>query len=364
MRRLIAVALTLSAAGLGTAPAAAQEELLQTCATVQPVANPDVELSQNVVTQFRFLCGLVVNSLSTVQPTVGIALSGGAHTLGTATTLGRTRGGRPGMAITARFNAALADVPDLLNGYVPRFESSGVLGPMGTDGIPVGSFQADATVGLFNGFYAGPSVGGLGAIDLLASVAYVPAVEEVGLEESIINAGIGARVGILKQGLILPGLSVSAMYRTMLRDLELGSLAEGDPAEFATDLSTFSLRVGASKGVLAFDLAAGAGYDVYTSDVSLAWQLDCPPDLCDGQDVTLTSAPLEGTLQTAAWNLHGNVGLNLVVVSLVGELGYQKATKVLDLEALRDAGLPAQAPTARDLDGGRFFASVGARIRF
>ncbi|MFW5951373.1 MAG: hypothetical protein ACOCVZ_04585, partial [Gemmatimonadota bacterium] len=185
----------------------------------------------------------------------------------------------------------------------------------------------------------------------------------VGLEEEIINAGIGARVGIIKQGLIMPGVSISGLYRTMLGDVEFGSIVDGDPAHFKTNLSSLSLRAGVSKGILMFDFAAGAGYDRYSSDGRLDWQLECPASQCGGESYTLTTnAPVEGDLSTAAWNVYGNVGMSLLLLNIVGEVGYQQATDIVDLQALQDAGLPGQEPTVEDLDGGRFFASIGLRI--
>jgi hypothetical protein len=362
MKRIAVFAVALS---LAASPAAAQEDLLATCSGITAVSTPTVPggVPTQINDQFQFLCGQVVNALTNVQPTFGIAFSGGAHTLGTSTTIGRRLGMFPRISVTARFNAALAQVPDLLDGFDPTL-SGGEVGPMGTVGIPVGSLQGDVVVGLLNGASFGPAVGGVGAVDLLGSVSYVPIVEQVGLTQEIINAGIGARVGILKQGLLMPGISVSAMYRTMLGDVEFGSVVDGDPAEFSTNLSTLSLRAGVSKGLLMFDVNAGAGYDIYSSDVAFDWKLTCPAGECmPGQDVTLTTAEgVSGELKTAAWNVHANVGMSLLLLNIVGEVGYQKATEIIDAAALSEAGLPSQAPTDEALEGGRFFVSIGIRL--
>lgn len=351
--------------GLWAAPAHAQNRLLNECApdALIVTAEPDVPIPAEVREQFRFLCTQVVTAIGHVQPSVGIAFSGGAHTLGTATTIGRRLGVLPRIAVTARVNAALADVPDLLDDFDPTFDDQGQIPPLGTVGIPVGALQGDVTLGLFKGFSLGPVAGGLGAVDLLGSLSYVPAVEPVGLSEAIVNVGLGARVGILQQGLIMPGISISGMYRTLLDDVAFGDLSEGDPAEFSTDLSTLSLRAAISKGILMFDLAAGAGYDVYRSDVAFDFELTCPPEQCDGQTVVLgTDGGVDGRLTTAAWNAYGSVGLSLVLLNIVGEVGYHKATDVIDTAALLEARLPARAPTREELEGGRFFASLGVRL--
>lgn len=349
-------------------PAVAQQDLLGECASVQVTANPAIPggVPDGVNTQFRFLCGQVVDALTDVQPTVGIAFSGGAHTLGTSTTIGRRLGIAPRISVTARVNAALADVPDLLDGFLPTGSADGELQVMGTSGVPVWAFQGDAVVGVFNGIDYGPALGGFGALDLLGSVSFVPAAAEIGLESAIATAGLGARVGILKQGLVVPGISLSGMYRRMLGDVSFGDVAAGDPAEFSANLSTVSLRAGISKGVAILDLNAGVGYDIYTSDVAFDWALTCPAGEClAGQDVTLSPAsPVDGQLRTAAWNVHGNLGLNLAVLNIVGELGYQKSTDIVDGAAMGSAGLPGVDPTGESLSGGRVFAGVGLRLTF
>lgn len=365
MKRLFLAALVAS---LAAVPAAAQEDLLGQCAAVQVTADPAIPggVPDGVNTQFRFLCGQVVDALTDVQPTVGIAFSGGAHTLGTSTTIGRRLGIAPRISVTARVNAALADVPDLLDGFLPTGTADGELQFMGTSGVPVWAFQGDAVVGVFNGLDYGPALGGLGAVDLLGSLSFVPAAGEIGLESAIATAGLGARIGILKQGLIVPGISVSGMYRRMLGDVSFGDLDAGDPATFSSNLSTVSFRGGISKGFAVLDLNAGVGYDIYSSDVTLDWELRCPPGECvNGQEVTLSPAsPVEGRLRTGAWNVHGNAGLNLLVLNLVGEVGYQKAVDIVDAATLGDAGLPAFDPTTEALKGGRVFISLGLRLTF
>jgi hypothetical protein len=362
MKRLAPVLFALT---LAVAPASAQDALLQTCAGLS-VTSPQGDVPAQVQDQFRFLCGQVVQGMSAVQPTVGIAFSGGAHTLGTATTIGRRLGLFPRVSATVRVNAALADVPDLLDGYAPTFGDDDRLQPMGTVRLPALAVQGDVVLGLFNGFSVAPGIGGLGAVDLLGSVSLVPAVSAIGLTESIVNVGAGARVGILRQGLVLPGVSVSGMYRTMRSDVSFGELGPdptaGDPAEFSADLSTWSFRAGASKGFLLLDLAAGLGYDIYSSDVHFDWQLRCPPQQCGEEIILESDGGVQGRLRTAAWNAYGNAGLNFLLLRLVAELGYQQPLDIVDAAALRRAGLPEQPPVLDDVTGGRFFLSLGARL--
>lgn len=371
MKRLVTFAIAFA---IAAAPAQAQQDLLNACspANLTIVANPSVPggVPSGVQDQFAFLCGQVASTLSNVQPSVGIAFSGGAHTLGSYSTIGRRLGLLPRISVTARVNGAFADVPDILGGdFAPTVTDGGTVAGMPTAGIPVMSVQGDVVIGLFNGFSFGPAVGGVGAVDLLGSLSVIPSIQQVedaiGLDESILNYGIGARVGILQQGLVMPGVAFSAMYRNM-GEVTFGDMDNPAPAAFATDLSVISLRAGISKGFLMLDLAAGAGYDIYSSDTRFNWNLtyECPASRCGtAQTVALQPEnPVAGELETAAWNLHANVGLNIVLLNVVGEVGYQKATDVLDTDAFQEAGLPQQDPTIEALEGGRFFASLGVRI--
>lgn len=361
MKRVLTSVLAL---GLLASPASAQENLLSSCTTLtvqySPVAPPFGQ--GDVQEQLQVLCGHVVNAMTNLQPTIGIGFTGGNHVLGTATTIGRRLGLFPRISVTARANGALAEVPNLLDGFNATMSGEGEIPPMETSQLPLGSLQGDVALGLFNGLSVGP-VGGLGALDLLGSVSLIPALEETGLADHIINWGAGARLGILKQGLVMPGVSVSGMYRNMA-EVSFGDVAGGDPAEFSTDLSTLSLRAAVSKGLLAFDFAAGGGYDIYTSDVAFDFEVTCPATRCGTPTTASPSQPVAGELQTAAWNVFANAGLSLLIVNVIGELGYQKATEVITAEDLQEAGLPNQQPTAEDLAGGRLFGSIGVRFTF
>jgi hypothetical protein len=362
MRRNIVFTLAFLAAT--TAPANGQT-LLDACGDMpNPAAlAPLGALADPVGDQFRFMCAQVANAYENVQPTIGVAFSGANPTLGTATTIGRRLGLFPRISATLRLNVALADVPDV-SGYAASL-SGATLDPMGTVSAPVGSIQGDLAIGLLNGVSVGP-ISGLGSVDLLASLSAIPAVEETGLEENILNFGAGARVGIIRQGLLMPGLSVSGMYR-MMSEQSFGDMSAGGPAEFAADLSVMSARLIVSKGFLMVDLAAGAGYDIYTSNVAMDWQLSCATPECTlangGSPIPLDGS-VEGEVETAAWNVFVNGGLSLFILNVVAEVGYQKTTDVLGPADLQDVGLPDQDFTEDALEGGRLFGSVGLRITF
>ncbi len=373
MRRFIAVTIALLGA---TAPLSAQGSLLDQCGALPvPAALNDPAIPQSardaVMEQFGFLCAQVANSVENVQPSIGIAFSGANPTIGTATTIGRRLGLFPRISVSARLNAAFVDVPDIFDDFSPTLDGSSIdatVPALGTVGLPVASLQADVALGLFNGIDVGP-IGGFGSLDLLGSVSFIPAVDEINIEETIFNFGGGARLGLIRQGLLMPGVSVTGQYR-MMGEQTFGDVDGTVPAEFSSDLQVISLRAMASKGLLMLDVAAGGGYDIYKSDVSMAWQLTCATTECQDVDptdpagITLPGS-VSGTVETAAWNVFANAGISLLIVNIVAEVGYQKATEIIGSDDLSTIGLPSdQELTTEALEGGRFFGSVGARITF
>ncbi len=353
-------------------PLAAQGDLLSACGTMEiayaPAPPGSPSQRRAVDQQFRFLCGQVVAAITAAQPTIGIALSGGAHTPGTATTIG-LRFGVPRVSVAARVNAALADLPNLYDGFTPAFED-GRLTPMGTITVPLASIEGSFAVGVFNGFSAGPAIAGLGAVDLLGSASFAPAVDRFGLTGSLFSWGAGARIGILQQGLILPGISVSGMFRSM-GSVTLGSLNASDPrsgdvARFDTDLRTASFRAAITKGIGMIDLTAGGGYDRYSSDVRFDFALQCPPDQCGDSGTTILRPDpgIAGRLRTGAWNAYGDIAINFPLLNVVGELGYQRAMDGVTPDDLANVGLPRQMLTTDPLRDGRFFGSLGVRVLF
>ena len=371
MRRntLFAVAL----AALCAAPLEAQDgdDLFATCSGItasdvsvqnRNPAIPDGAVTtavNQVIDEVQFLCSTVATTLSHIQPAIGMGFSGGNPTLGMGGTLGTRFGFVPRFSVTARLNAALTEMPDFFEEFSGEISAADPsLDSLPTTRIPVGAIQGDLAIGVFNGITLVPTMGGLGSIDLLGSVAFVPVIDQVGLEEAIVSWGVGARVGILKGGLVAPGLSVSGMYRR-LGEVQFGDIADDDPGEFAMDLSTLSLRAALSKGFLMFDFVVGAGYDRYTSDPAFNFALNCQTAEClavanSAEGITLTMAEsITGEVETSAWNVFGNVGMSMLLFNLVAEVGYQKPMDVVD-ETVQI--------TAEEIGGGNIFGSLGLRL--
>lgn len=356
---------------LTAAPVHAQNELLTSCAenAVPESSGVPAEITNAVAGHFQTLCAQVANQITDFQPSVGVAFSGGNPVLGTGSTLG-TRLGLPRVSVTARANVALVDLPDVFATGVGALGGSTLdqttLQALETVGVPIGSLQGDIALGVFDGISLAPMIGGVGSVDVLGSASFVPQIDEIGLSQNIVNYGGGVRLGLLQQGLVAPGISVSAMYRRM-GDVSFGDVDAGDPAQFSANLTNLNVRGVISKGILMLDLAVGGGYDQYTSDIAFDYRLECGTTEClaanDGDPIPLPlDEPIAGELSTAAWNVFGNVAMNFLMLNLVGEVGYQKAMDRVEQSDLEDLNLTREDLVAEELSGGRLFGSLGLRI--
>lgn len=350
-------------------PARAQEGLFESCRQINVSGRVTAisgysELRQLVEPQLRNLCSQVVSTMASMQPIVGVAFSGGNPVLGAGSALGR-RFGVPRFSVTGRINLAVADVPDLINADVGQLSGDALaIQPLQTSRYPIPSMQVDLAVGVLDGFSLTPAMGGVGAIDLLGSVSFVPAVRDIYLEEAVVNIGGGARIGIFDGDALLPGFSVSGMYKR-LTDITFGNMQQGDAAQFHADLSTWSGRAVVSKGLLMFDVAAGVGIDHYSGDAEFAWALECRISEClevNGNQPIVVSGDATGELSTTAWNVFGNFGVNFAMLNVVGEVGYQRATDPDRLDSYTDA--ETGPLIADELGAGNLFTSLGLRFTF
>lgn len=365
----VSVSAALMLISLCARPVQAQDALFEHCGQIDApgritALTGSSEAWQLIEPRLRSFCNQVVSTMGRLQPIVGVAFSGGNPVLGTGSALG-SRFGVPRFSVTGRVNLAVAEVPDLIDSNVRQLSAESLTSqPLQSSSYPIPSIQVDVAVGLLDGFSVTPAIGGVGAIDLLGSVSFVPAVRAILLEDAVVSIGGGARIGILEGGPVTPGVSISGMYRR-LTDVEVGNMQQGDAAQFRADLSTWSGRAVVSKGLLMVDVAAGAGIDHYSGDVAIAWALECRVSEClavNGNQPIIVAGDADGDLSTTAWNVFGNIGLNVGLLKVVGEVGYQRLTDPDRLDAYRDA--PNGPVLADQLGAGSLFTSFGVRFAF
>ena len=248
-------------------------------------------------------CESLADAAVTLPARLAIAAAGGNPVSGTASTLGMRIPGSPRWSLALRSTIARASLP-----------------PIG-DAAPIRptlwSVNADAAVGLFNGFNLAPTIGGFGSLDVLGSIGVLGVPDGDGFEPSSpLTWALGARVGILRESFTAPGVSASAMYRS-LPDVEFGESTPGPYFDNAGQ-GVLSLRGTVGKRILGLGLTAGVGYDRTGSDVRARFDepgplFPNPVDIAE-QDVT-----------SGRTSFFGNVSYTILILNMAAELGWQES---------------------------------------
>jgi hypothetical protein len=330
-----------AAAAMAAAPLAAQNDINSVCSRV-----PAAALNQ---------CTIVAQAVDAAQPQLGILMAGGNPILGTASTGGVRLGLIPRVSLTGRVNvvgARFPDIRELDGGEADEFS------------VPAPAVGANLSVGLTQGFSLAPTLGGFGALDLLGSVSVLPLslVDDFG--ENAFSWGAGARVGLVRESFVTPGVSVSLMYRD-LGDVSFGEVCSGsevgvgdnrytctstddDFGEISFGLTNWSARAAVSKRLLGLGLTAGVGYDKFETDADFAFRAPAPPV---GAEQVYRFDDI--AVDNDRWSAFLDASFTVLVASLVGEVGWMQGSDPID-------GFPG----ASDFDPGEgtWFGSLGMRI--
>ena len=296
-------------------------------------------------------CQKAVDLFQYMAPQLGTVIAGGNATLGQGGTLGGFATfpfPHPKFSIGLRMNALQGSLPDLESAAatpVPGDRVSSTI-PVKDQVIPGPS--ADVAIGLFKGLPLGLT--NFGGIDLLLSAMYLPEFEQsdVSLElpDGGLKIGYGARVGLLQESLVIPGVSFTWLKRDLPKANLTGSTAaaglEADLAVNDLEVSTTAWRVVASKSLVVFGLAVGAGQDKYESSANVVGR----SALADG------SASVEQTMTRT--NYFADLSVNLMLLKIIGEVGMVQGGEV---------------ETFNQWDGKqaadkRMYGSVGMRLSF
>lgn len=285
----------------------------------------------------RRVCDAAVDGTRAFHPLLGVLVSGGNPTIGTANPLG----GLGHFSLTLRANAVQLVLPDL--GYT----GSSATVPAGAKLLAPAPL-VEGALGLYRGLG-----NGLLAVDLLGSAQLLPAnqIDNLSVDagarrigDIALGLGYGARIGILKEMGPLPAVSFSVMRRD-IPEIAYGDVPAGDRFGYAVDLHATNLRLVASKHLMVLDLAAGLGWDKYTGDAVISFRdpiTSVPqPDI----PLELNNSRVLGFL---------NAGISMSVVKLTGEVGYQ---------AGKDQNLTTDFEDF-DTTKGKLFAGLGLRVGF
>ncbi len=272
-----------------------------------------------------------------MMPQLGTSLVGGSHTLG----IGSTLGGFPHFAVALRANAVMGNLPDLssVNVNLGAAQADDIEAPSQILGLP----GVDFALGVYKGFPLG--VTRIGGVDLLGSVTYLPEIEGDGASitptDGSIKVGLGARIGILEQSLVVPGVSFSYLVRDLPTVDLTASAANADFAINDFTVKTTSWRLSAQKNLLLFQLSAGYGQDTYDAAAIITG------------DAAGNGFTANGAQELKRTTMYGSVGINLLLAKIIAEVGQVSGG---DVTTFNNFDEPA--------DKSRLYGSVGLRISF
>jgi len=275
-----------------------------------------------------------------MAPQLGTSLTGGSHTLGIGTNLG----GFPHFAIAIRANIVQGDLPTLNDVAA----GPATVSTIETEESPLGLPTVDFALGITKGFSLG--ITRIGGIDLIGGVTYLPEVEgdnaSITAQDGSIAVGLGARIGLLQQSALIPGVAFSFMKRD-LPVMDFGFSSDAGDQFNINDftVNTTSWRLSAQKNLLLFQLGAGIGGDTYEFSTSANGVVDPA-----GVNQAFAFVADQSLTRTT---MYGSLGLNLLLVKVVVEAGQVTGGTVTTYNEFVE---PA--------DKTRMYATVGVRISF
>ena len=341
MKKFVSVVI---ASAVLAAPVAAQQ------------ANPDSQCPPGTVNSFgvpdqqratQDACQKAIDLFEYMAPQLGTALAGGAPTLGQ----GGSLGGLGHFSLGVRVNGVMGKLPQIQD--VPLSVQGAQRSTFPTENQIIPLPTADLAVGLFGGLPLGvTSVGGL---DVLVSASYLPEFEadniKVEVDGSSIKFGFGARLGILEESLLVPGVSVSYLRRDLPK-VHMTARSGGDSLQVRDlDVQTTSWRIMASKSFFMFGAAAGFGKDEYESSTAISARVAArtvPPTSA------FSAGPINISQKLSRTNMFLDLSMNLPFFKIVGEIGQVSGG---DIETYNQF-------EGSKADDSRTYGSIGIRFGF
>jgi hypothetical protein len=292
-------------------------------------------------------CQKAIDLFQYMAPQLGTSITGGNATLGQGSSLG----GLGHFSVGLRVNAIQGSLPQVQNVTPSVTGATSTNFATKTQIIPMPT--ADLAIGIFKGLPL--AITNVGGIDLLVSAAYLPEFNNSGVSVKVPNGslklGYGARVGILQESLLVPGISVSYLRRD-LPTVNIAANTNNDSL-YVNDLSlkTTAWRVVASKSLLLFGLAAGFGQDKYESSTDIRAHVAA-------RTAPVTPAanagPVALSQSMTRSNVFADLSINLLILKLTGEIGQVSGGTINTFNTF----------SGKQAADSRIYGSVGARFGF
>src|SRR5260221_1067327 len=204
-------------------------------------------------------CQKAIDLFQYVAPQLGAIVAGGSATQGFSGSLG----GLGHFSVGIRGNAINGSLPDV-DRVVPATrgaEQSTYTIADAALALPTGN----VAIGLFNGLPLG--ITHLGGLDLLVSAAYLPSYNNSSLDISVPSGswkvGYGAKIGIIQESALTPGVSLSYLDRELPMVKVVGRSGDDRLVLDSLRVKTHSWRLVAGKGFLFLGGAAGIRRGIY-----------------------------------------------------------------------------------------------------
>jgi hypothetical protein len=308
----------------------------------------------------RDACQKAVDIFTYMAPQLGTAIAGGNTIMGA----GGALGGLPHWTVGVRATIVSGSAPEFNDGNAPDPTASApVASSYTTSTAPVAFPAVDAAVGVFGGLPLGLTK--VGSVDLIANFAYVPTLENKFDNFSIVpdknlQIGYGARIGLLQESLLVPGVSVSIIQRGLPTTTVTSHFAStGATGSFEDtlqvkdlDLKTTSIRLTVSKSLILFGVAAGAGIDKYkqSADLSTTVYRDVVPGVAQR---FANDPPFHVASDVTRKNIFADAYINLLLLKIIGEVGMVSGGDINTYNTFD------KAPNSS-----RAYGAVGVRIGF
>jgi len=311
-----------------------------------PQCAPGSTLNANYYTSDA--CQKAVDLFKYMAPQLGVSLTGGNAILGT----GGTVGGLGHARFELRANGLWGSVPNVQK--VPPqagpYQSSTYTTKTQILGLPA----ASAEIGIFKGLSL--PLTSVGGIDALVTATYIPDVtaDQVSVHATSGNLkwGYGARLGLLQESLLVPGVSVTWMRRDLPTINVSGTVPTGNGTQTTRQVNNLSekttaWRLVASKSLVLFKLAAGFGQDKYESNADVNATVNFSGIFSGSRTPFNISQNLTRT------TYFGEASMNFLLFRLTGEIG-----------RVTGGSIPTFNKFDTPADNGRLYGSVGLTVDF